>query len=88
MADGKKTDEPKPKDVVTVVHEQDRPIIESRDVYPEGVLIVDEETYCKVARLGNYFNPTTEASAYRPPLNIAKLKGEEAENVRKALGGK
>lgn len=84
----KKADEPKPKDVLSVAHEQDRAIIESRDVYPEGVLIVDSDTYNKVARVGGFFNPDTEASTYRPPLRVAALKGEQAENVRKVLGGK
>ena len=79
-----------PADVKTVAHEQDRAVIESRDVFPEGVLIVDDETYGKVARLGGFFNPATEASSYRPPLPVSKLKGEEKENVLKVLseGGK
>jgi hypothetical protein len=83
--------ETKAVEVLTVVHEQDKPILDARDIVPEGVLVVDEETYCKVARVGEYFNPVTEASSYRPPLNIAKLKGEAKDNVAKVLkeaGGK
>jgi hypothetical protein len=76
------------KEVKTVVHEQDREILEGKDLIPEGVLLVDEETYGKVARLGDYFNPVTEASSYRPPLNISKLKGDARENVQKVLAGK
>jgi hypothetical protein len=78
----------KPKDVLAVVHENDRAIIEARDIYPEGVLILDDATYVKVARLGEFFNPDSEASTYRPPLNIAALSGQAKENVLKVLGGK
>jgi hypothetical protein len=75
-------------EVKTVVHEQDREILEAKDLIPEGVVIADEELYCKVARLGEYFNPVTEASSFRPPLNVAKLKGDARDNVQKALAGK
>lgn len=78
----------KPKEVLTVVHENDRPILEARDIFPEGVRILDDALYVKVARLGNFFNPDSEASTYRPPLNIANLSGEAKANVQKVLGGK
>jgi len=81
---------PKAAEVKTVAHENDRGIIESRDIFPEGVVILDEETYCKVARLGGFFNPITEASSFRPTLPVSDLKGEQKENVQKVLaeGGK
>ena len=75
-------------EVKTVVHENDRAILEAKDIIPEGVVIADEELYGKVARLGEFFNPVTEAENYRPPLNVSKLKGEAKENVQKVLAGK
>jgi hypothetical protein len=79
-----------PVEVKTVVHEQDEELLKRHDIMPEGVLMVDEETYGKVARLGGFFNPRSEPTGYRPPLHISGLRGEAKENVLKVLseGGK
>ena len=70
---------------LTVVHKNDADILKAKDVVPAGVLVVDEKTYCKIARVGGWFDPDAEPALHRPALYLAGIKSTKPEEYANAL---